>query len=525
MAEEKFEETKRNSVDEIKKELKEATKREKEEQREKKRQEKISKYPSWMKDLQFDNFGNLKRSLTNYVGLLTKCDDIGKFRYDVYTKKRTYTDPTGKEFEFSDSLYREFFKWSEQYVSPCDEKKCIDAMMYISDQNSYNSATDLLDNLIWDGVSRLDTFFIDILGADDNPIIRMMTRKWIVGAVQRLYNPGCKNENVLILTGSQGCGKTSTLMWLAGKLGFDNTIDISRSEQETGQKLESCWFACFDELATLSKRQSAEYKNWLSIQTDNFRQPYERVPEPHYRHCVYCGTTNESTFLRDDTDRVERRMWVINCKRTQQEWKDEYYDKLNDDLWEQIWGEATYIYKNDPKFNPYISSLMYEDFIEHQRQFKKYDSDMTELLLEYLNKPYVLDENGNFASVDDMLKQMKGVEQTYRSNTSLQYLNHIQNSYVSKIWIELLHQKKIDHNCLRNVLDGLWCVKKNRCRIGGVNSYFYIRGKWKDIENDIIEREFKLYDNTQSCQSVDNMKFDVDCLFNNNSAISNQFVS
>jgi flagellar biosynthesis GTPase FlhF len=228
---------KSNSSDQIKKEYKEAKRKENEELKESQRQQNIRKNPEWMWDLQYDNFGNLKRSLTNYIGLLTKCDGIGQFKYDVYTKKRMYIDSTGKKIEFSDSLYREFFKWTEQYISPCDEKKCIDSMMYISDQNSYNSATQLLDNLIWDGVSRLETLFIDILGANDNPLIREMTKQWMVGAVQRLYNPGCKNENVLILTGSQGCGKTSTLMWLAGKLGFDNTIDISRSEQETGQKL------------------------------------------------------------------------------------------------------------------------------------------------------------------------------------------------------------------------------------------------------------------------------------------------
>lgn len=134
-------------------------------------------------------------------------------------------------------------------------------------------------------------------------------------------------------------------------------------------------------------------------------------------------------------------------------------------------------------------------------------------------------EKGNFASVDDMLKQMKGVEQTYRSNTSLQYLNHIQYSYVSRICIDLLHMKKVDHNSMRNVLENKWCVKKNRCRIGGVNSYFYIRGKWQDIENDIIETEFKVYENTQSSQSIDDMKFEVDCLFNNNTAMNSQYVS
>ena len=314
-------------------------------------------------------------------------------------------------------------------------------------------------------------------------------------------------------------------MWLAGKLGFDNTIDISRSEQETGQKLEQCWFACFDELATLSKRQSAEYKNWLSIQVDNFRKPYERVPEPHLRHNVYCGTTNESTFLRDNTDKTERRMWVIECNRTQKEWCDQYYDMLTDELWEQIWGETVHIYKNCSKFNPYISSAMFDEFNKQQREFKDYNLDVTELLLEYLDKPYYLDENGNFADVDDMLKQMKGIEQTYRSNTTKQHINHIQNSYVSSIYTNILHQKKIDHNCMRNVLDGKWCVKKKRCRIGGVNSYFYIRGSWIDIENDNVDAIVMEFNETQSIQSIDNTGFEVDHLFVNNSVMNNQYVS
>ena len=196
---------KTNYSDQIKKEYKEAKRKENEELKESQRQQNIRKNPEWMWDLQYDNFGNLKRSLTNYIGLLTKCDGIGQFKYDVYTKRRIYTDTTGKESEFSDSLYREFFKWTEQYITPCDEKKCIDAMMYISDQNSYNSATQLLDNLIWDGVPRLETFFIDLLGANDNPLVREMTKQWMVGAVQRLYNPGCKNENVLISFNYQLC--------------------------------------------------------------------------------------------------------------------------------------------------------------------------------------------------------------------------------------------------------------------------------------------------------------------------------
>lgn len=513
-----------NTSDQIKKEFKEAKRREKEEIQQKQRQEKIEQHPSFMWSMDFDKSGNPIKSMKNYIELLTKCEDIGQFRYDTYTKRRTYTDRSGNEVEFSDSLYRTFFKWSEQYITPCDEKKCVNAMLSLSDDNSYNSAIAKFESLIWDGVPRVERFFIDTLAAEDNQLVREMTKRWLVGAVQRIYEPGCKNENVLILTGSQGCGKTSSLMWLAGDLGFDNDINLSRSEQETGQKLQQCWFVCFDELATLSKRQSAEYKNWLSIQIDSYRLPYDRLPEKNPRHNVYCGTTNETTFLKDFTDQVERRMWVIQCNRTQQEWSDIYYNTLTDELWEQIWGEAIHIYKTTQNFCPYIPSSMYDQFSIEQRKYKNYDNDITERLLEYLNKPYYLDKNGNFEDVDDMLRQIKGIESTYRSNTTKQYINHLPHSYVSSICTDILHQKRIDHNCMRVALDGKWCVQQKRRRIGGLNTYFYIRGEWVDIKSDTVNERNMIYTDIQSSQSVDSINIDY-MINSSNDLIISHFLS
>jgi hypothetical protein len=98
-----------------------------------------------------------------------------------------------------------------------------------------------------------------------------------------------------------------------------------------------------------------------------------------------------------------------------------------------------------------------------------------------------------------MIAQMKGTKTDFSADTPLQYINHIPQSYVTKICTELLHQKKVDHNCLRNVLDGKWCVKKNKCRIGGQNLKFYIRGIWRDMENDIHQKENRIY--TQTVQN------------------------
>lgn len=487
------------STKEIEKQLKERKKEEKEQIRKLKREEKIMKNEEWMWDFDFDEKGKLLNSIRNYVGIFEKCPDLGTFSYDTYKNKRVYKDSNGKEYEFSDSLYRKFYEWTEQYLSPCDRRRCEDGLLRVSDKNSYNSSIDLLDSLVWDGVPRVDTFFIDILGSPDTPLIREMTRKWLVGSVQRLYEPGCKNENLLILTGRQGCGKTQTLMWLSGGLGFDNNVNLGDSEKETGMKLDRCWFVCFDELSTLSKRQSSEIKNWLSIQEDTYRVPYGHVPSTRKRHNVYCGTTNDTEFLKDYSDSTERRMWVVPCTRTQEEFTKEYFQKLTPELWKQIYGECVHIYKTTPDFCPYLSVSSYQEFNEHQKQYKDYNSGITDLLLEYLNKPYYLDKNGSFEDVNDMLNQMKNGRESCgrRFQKSIQYLNHIPQSYVSIIVTELLKQKRVDHNCLRYSLDGKWCVKKNKCRIGDKNLKFYIRGEWNDINNDTVQTVSWVYDDKE----------------------------
>ena len=215
----------------------------------------VSKYPDWVQKgcFSFTPKGEIIANYTNYMNLLLKCPELqGAFSYDKYTQRYLYQSE-----DFSPQLILEFQTWYENYYRVCNPKLCLDGLKTAAGKFSFNSATQIFDNLIWDGVSRLETVFIDLLGADDTPLVREMSKRWVVGAIKRIYEPGCKNENVLILTGPLGCGKRSTLQWLAGELGFENNINISAREQETGQKLEMCWFCCFDELASLTKKESA----------------------------------------------------------------------------------------------------------------------------------------------------------------------------------------------------------------------------------------------------------------------------
>ena len=460
---------------------KEAIKAAKEQEKTDARNAKIEGYGDWAAGFEFDDKGVIVNSTPNIIYLFENHPDFkGKLCYDSYTNKYIYKRPEGDVY-FTDSFYRDCQAFKENYIKGYHPNQTIDVLKTVATKKTFNSATDLLDKLKdkWDGTNRLETLFIKQLGVEDTPLNREISKQWIIGAIQRLYEPGCQNECMLILTGAQGCGKSSTLKWLAGPFGFDESISISSSEQDYGMKLQNSWICCFDEYAGLSKREAAEYKNWLSKQIDSFRAPYGRSVEDYPRHNCYCATTNESAFLKDHTGGQERRMWVLQCNSTLSDGFDNYNTRT-DKLWRQIMGEAVHIYKNNPDFIPYIPKEMYNDLELVQRSHKDYTSDnVGEMLMEILNRPYWLKSNGDIESVDDLLRQIQ-LGYQYRSanvGETLGYLNHISHAAVKRIMKERLGQIK-KHDYMREALDGSWCVLTKNTRINGKNGLWYIRGKW-----------------------------------------------
>ena len=215
----------------------------------------------------------------------------------------------------------------------------------------------------------------------------------------------------------------------------------------------------------------------------------------HPRHNVYCGTTNEKTFLKDHSDDKERRMWVLKCNRTSDEWYKIYRAKLTHDLKNQLWAEAKYIYKNTKDFSPYLDSRFETDFIEHQKQFKDYNSDnIADMLIEILNRPYHLNKNGHFKSQDDMLKQIhNGYAFRPKDNDEVVgFVNYISHSAVKRILTEVLKTKR-GHDYMKNALDGIWCVKNKQSREGGIQGRYYVRGQWVDKTTEEIARTPLIY--------------------------------
>lgn len=147
---------------------------------------------------------------------------------------------------------------------------------------------------------------------DSDPLYNIYVKKWLIAAVARALDPGCKVDTALILQGSQGIGKSTFFKVLAGQW-FDDSLG-SMSDKDERLKLHRAWVVEWAELESIFKRRDvAAVKAFLSSSADYIRLPYERTVEEMPRHSVIVGSTNQEEFLADPTG--SRRFWVIPCNQ------------------------------------------------------------------------------------------------------------------------------------------------------------------------------------------------------------------
>ena len=74
-----------------------------------------------------------------------------------------------------------------------------------------------LDDLTWDGQSRLNTWLTAFGGAEDSEYVQAVARIILVAAVRRVRQRGVKFDQMLVLEGAQGIGKSTLVRILAGR--------------------------------------------------------------------------------------------------------------------------------------------------------------------------------------------------------------------------------------------------------------------------------------------------------------------
>ena len=206
-------------------------------------------------------------------------------------------------------------------------------LLEFSGKIEFNPVQEYLKSCKWDGVPRLDTLFIDYLGAADNLYTRAVTRKAFTAAVARAMTPGCKYDNMVILSGPQGIGKSTLLSIMAGDW-FNDSIRTFEGK-DASELLQGTWLVEVAELDAFRGSDVSRIKQFLSVRTDKFRKAYGRNTGEYPRSCVFFGTTNASEYLRDKTG--NRRFWPIDT--SVQPATKNIFNQLQNER-DQLWAEA-----------------------------------------------------------------------------------------------------------------------------------------------------------------------------------------
>lgn len=290
--------------------------------------------------LELTKDGDARNCGANLERVLTYASELrGVLRFNVVTKRVEVTD--GRFLgDDPNILPVAVMSWLGSHWSlHTSADKVAEMILLVAKKlNSYDPILDYLVPLEWDRVPRVGgsnatSWLTTYCGADDTPYTRKIGARFLLSAVARGMEPGCKVDTVLVLEGAQGAYKSTTLRILGSPWFSDTTLVLG--DKDACMVAGTKWIVELPELAGLSKGEFNKYKAFLSSPVDNFRPPYGHAMEEFPRRCVFAGSVNEDEYLEDRTG--NRRWWAARIRRC-------LVEELRRDR-DQLWAEAVYRYR------------------------------------------------------------------------------------------------------------------------------------------------------------------------------------
>jgi predicted P-loop ATPase len=214
-------------------------------------------------------------------------------------------------------------EWLQREGIEIGEMVASRAVEAVARERGHHAVRDYLDSLVWDQTPRIDSWLHDYMGAEgkngDDQLsdraryISAVGARWLIAAVARVMHPGCQADYALVFEGLQGKGKSSVLRALARRdEWFTDNIGEFGSKDSKIQLLGK-WLIEISEMSQIISRRSEmeTVKGFITQRYDNFRPPYGRRAADFPRQCVFAGSTNADTYLRDESG--NRRFWPVAC--------------------------------------------------------------------------------------------------------------------------------------------------------------------------------------------------------------------
>ncbi len=312
---------------------------------------------NWQSMVIEDKYGNLKSSSMHNMKILLEYhpEFKGMFAYDEFAHQMMLVrcPPWEKESEFrvqrvNDTVITEMSMAFECHGLSSSVDKTFKAVQVACKKNAIHPAREYISKLEWDGVPRLDRWLKTYAGCVDAPdeYLDFVGTKWLVAAVKRVFEPGCKFDHILVFEGNQGIGKSTLLKELAtfeDESYFNDDLSITDiGDKDMIMKIQGAMILEIPEMQGFNKKDDTEIKKWITVQVDECRLPYGRTIEYFPRQFVIGASTNEYDYLRDMTG--NRRYWPVLATKID-------IDKLREDRL-QLWAEALTHYRDGMYIGP-----------------------------------------------------------------------------------------------------------------------------------------------------------------------------
>lgn len=385
--------------------------------------------------LERDEKGNAKQTNDN-CQLVLKYDELLKdaIRFNELSGQMDVVKAMPwKRFStaFTDNDLDNIITYMEIHYGLRNDKLIERAIRIVAKENSYHPIRDLLNSLPWDGQERLPHVMTKYLGVKPTPLAIESLKVFMLGAVSRIFNPGCKFEYMLCLVGGQGVGKSSFLRYLA----LDDkyfTDDIRKlNDKSVFEQLNGHWILEIPEmLAILHAKFVEETKSFISRQSDNYRTPYDKFAADHPRQCVFAGTSNKTEFLPPDKS-GNRRFLPIEVDMENAEVHINANMEETKEYFLQLWAEVMVIYKNGD-FKLVLSDEMQDALYKEQKKYMPEDP----MEIEILN--YIADKQPQYVCTKMLFVEALGhystdVMEIWQSNAIGEIMNQCFKGEYQKI--------------------------------------------------------------------------------------------
>lgn len=288
-----------------------------------------------------------KKTINHNAILEDYLNSLFKFRYN--TIKGRY-----EVARYDEGIEGPFAVVTDRFVNSLKRKAATDGLLI-----SKSAIQDIIESDFSPEFNPIENYFMGLADISADGMIEKMAntiktnnkkwlvyfRRWLIGCIANVFEPGCKNHTMLVLSGKQGTYKTT---WIENicppELSSDYLYSgkIQLDSKDTLTLLAEYFIINIDDqLTQLNRRDENDIKNLITISAVKYRKPYAHFVEEYNRIANFTATVNQVEFLTDPTG--SRRFLAFETSNIDiNEAK-----KLDVDL---VWAEAYKAYKKSERY-------------------------------------------------------------------------------------------------------------------------------------------------------------------------------